>query len=83
MLTGSMAGENYDDTVTEAVEVELEEITRSVAATDTGAVVFWSGGITDSIIVIEDMSDGAAVLARAAWCWAARWQFFSFSDGPR
>ena len=40
MFTGSMAGENEDDTVTEAVEVELEEITGSVVATVTGAVVF-------------------------------------------
>ena len=58
MFTGSMAGENEDDTVTEAVEVKLEEITGSVAATDTGAMVFWPGGITNSIIVVEDMSDG-------------------------
>ena len=36
MFTGSMAGENEDDDVTEAVGVELEEITGSVAAADTG-----------------------------------------------
>ena len=28
-------------------------------------------------------AESAAVLARAAWCLAARWRFFSLSDGPR
>ena len=69
--------------VTGAVATELEEFTGSVAASTTGAVGSEPAVITESVDDVEGMSAGAAVLARAAWCLAARWRFFSFSDGPR
>ena len=69
--------------ITEAVENELDEFTRSVTPTTTGAVGSEPSVITESVDVVELMSAGAAALARAAWCLAARWQFFSFSAGQR
>ena len=66
-----------------AVATELEELSVSVVASTTGAVGSEPGAITESVDVAEVMSAGAAALARAAWCLAARWRFFSFSAGPR
>ena len=83
--TGSVAGELEDD-ITEAFEIENEFTTQSVAveqASDTEAVEGEPGA--DIEAVDEEVADkaNAAVLARAAWCWAARWRFFSLSACPR
>ena len=67
----------------DALATVLEEITESVAATSTGAVGSEPVVITESVDVVEVMSAGAAALARAAWCLADHWRFFSFSAGPR
>ena len=60
-----------------------EELSVSVAASTTGAVGSEPAVITESVDVVEGMSPGAALLARAAWCLAAYWRFFSFSAGPQ
>ena len=73
-----MADELEDD-ITEAVEyrayraVEEADVTGAVKPeADTEAV--------DKEIALEAES---AVLARATWCLAARWRFFSLSAGPQ
>ena len=75
--------EHEVESVTDALATELEEFTVSVAANSTGAVCSEPAVITKSVDVVEGMSAGSAALARAAWCLAARWRFFSFSAGPR
>ena len=71
------------ESATDALATVLEEITGSVAATSTGVVASEPDVITESVDVVEVMSAGAAALARAAWCLADHWRFFSFSAGPR
>ena len=73
--TGSVAWE-LDNDITGAVKIEGEFTTESVAveqASDTetfegepGANI---GAVDDEVVEEAD----ASVLARAAWCWAARW----------
>ena len=79
--TGSVAGE-LDDDITGAVEIENEFTTESVAVADTEAVEDYPG--VDIEVVDEEVAEeaDAAVLARAAWCRAARWRFLSLSAGP-
>ena len=80
--TGSVAGE-FEDDITGAVAIENEFTTESVAVADTEAVEGEPG--VDIEVVDEEVAEeaDAAVLARAAWCRAARWQFFSLSADPR
>ena len=71
------------DDITWAVAIENEFTTETVAVADTEAVEGEPG--VDIEVVDEEVSEeaDAAVLARAAWCRAARWRFLSLSAGPR
>ena len=77
--TGSVAGE-FEDDITGAVAIENEFTTESVPVADTEAVEGEPG--VDIEVVDDEVAEeaDAAVLARAAWCRAARWRF---SAGPR
>ena len=73
----------FEDDITGAVEIENEFTTESVAVSDTEEVEDDPG--VDIEVVDEEVAEAAdaAVLARAAWCRAARWRFLSLSAGPR
>ena len=63
---------------TEAVEDELVAATVAVAWAEAAEI---TGAVAEHAEAAE--VTGAVVLARSAWWRAARWRFFSFSDGPR
>ena len=75
-----------EDDVTESVDTEHKVTTEAVVvegADDTGAVKVEPGADTETVDKTLAVEAEAAVLARAAWCLTARWQFFSLSAGPR
>ena len=75
-----------EDDVTEAVDTEQKVTTEAVEVEgddDTGAVKVEPGADTETVDKTLAVEAEAAVLARAAWCLAARWRFFSLSAGPR
>ena len=53
----------------------------SVVALDSGSVEVMLVFTTEAFDNVEEVvvETGVAAQARAAWCWAARWQYFSFS----
>ena len=78
--TGLVADELEDD-ITEAVEYRAY---RAVEEADvTGAVKLEPEADTEAVDEEIAVEAESAVLARAAWCLAARWRFFSLSAGPR
>ena len=83
--TGSVAWELEND-ITGAVKIETEFTTESVAVEQASDTVTVEGEPGANIGAVDDEvaeEADAAVLARAAWCWAARWRFFSLSACPR
>ena len=75
-----MADELEDD-ITEAVEYRAY---RAVEEADvTGAVKLEPEADTEAVDEEIAVEAESAVLARATWCLAARWRFFSLSAGPR
>ena len=81
-----MADEIEDD-VTEAVGIEQEVIQEFIVfedVTTTGAVEVKPGDETEAVDdALAVAAASVVVLARAAWCLAARWLFFSLSACPR
>ena len=60
------------------------DVTGSVALDRLAEdAMFVSITVADDEVEEVFVETGAAALARASWCQAARWRFFSFSAGPR